>query len=179
MTMQRTIRRTIALGIAGAAIGLTTLAAAGEFRRLRPIPYPATRAEGTLRTVGLPPGAIPVDKARPVDPKLVKKALSEIMGSWNTPELRKKLDPSFINKDRLTDVVRSRVPRDASLRLLSVQSVRTMAQYLEPGSSVLVSRVAARATTQIELRDPRQGFRRGEGTNEYILTVRQKVAAGM
>ena len=169
------------LVVAAGPVGLGGLwcAEAGEMRKAKPIPYPQVRKSGTLRSVGLPPGALPVSRVQPVDARTVGKAMQSVAKAWNMPGLGDKLDPNFVNKDRLADAIRTQVPRDGTLRILGIQGFRTLDQRIEKdagGSGEWqVSRISVMARTQIELRYPRQGFRRGDGTNEYIIQVREKL----
>jgi hypothetical protein len=68
------------------------------------------------------------------------------------------------------------VPRDAVLRVLGVQGVQTLEQYVQAddsGQAMLVSRVSATVRTQVEFDDPAAGFQRREGTNEIVLLVKE------
>jgi hypothetical protein len=138
---------------------------ATDFRPFNPITSPNAK---------LPSGAMTVAKPMPVDVREVEKAVEKIMGSWNTPDMDNKLAGEFYNKDRLMDTVATGVPKDAKLRLLSVQGVQTLNQHIrknDSGESLLVSMVSAIARTQVEYNDPTRGFQRLEGMNEYILKV--------
>ncbi len=82
------------------------------------------------------------------------------------------LATNFYDKSRLLDALNTNYPRDAKLRILAVQGVQTLAQYVQAGAGgveQLVSRVSVTARTQVEFNDPRTGAQRLEGTNEYIL----------
>jgi len=152
------------LFIAIIVITLASPSLAADFRPFNPIPAP-TR---------LPPGAAHVEKPMPVDTREVEKGVEKIMSAWNTPEMDVKLGSEFYNKDRLLDKLATGVPKDAKLRLLSVQGVQTLNQHIQKndsGESSLVSMVSATARTQVEYNDPTKGFQRLEGTNEYILKV--------
>jgi hypothetical protein len=143
---------------------------AADFRPFNPIPTPNAK---------LPPGAKFVTKPMPVDVREVEKAVEKIMSAWNTPNLDAKLGNDFYNKSRLLDTVNTNVPKDAKIRLLSIQGVQTLNQHIAPdagnGGSLLVSMVSAIARTQVEFNDPTRGFQRGEGTNEYILRVKTRM----
>jgi len=146
------------------------LAQAGEFRQLQPIPTPQK----------LPKGAAPVQEPQAVDGAGVKKAVNDLMKAWNTSELASKLGDQFFDKQRLLESMSEKVPRDANVRVLGIQNVQVLQQYLEPGADgkgrTLVSRVSATAQTQIEYRDPQRGFQRVDGVNELIFEVREKRA---
>jgi len=140
---------------------------AQEVRQLDRIPTPGP-------AMALPPGARAVATLRPVPPALVEAAVKRLAASWNTPALAARLAPNFYGRDQLLDTLQARVPRNAVLRVLGVQGVQTLEQYVQAeaaGQAVLVSRVSATVHTQVELNDPASGFQRLEGTNEIVLLV--------
>ncbi len=145
---------------------LMLTAQAGEFRSIRPIPVRAPQAEATAGPI------------RPVPRPVVVKALKQVLSAWNTPRLREKLSERFYDAERVADAVDSVVPRDASIRLLGVRDVQTYEQKVitDPqrgNRRYRVSTVSVVAETQVEFNDPRQGFRRLRGVNEYLLEVRE------
>jgi len=143
---------------------------ASDFRPFNPIPSP---------NIKLPLGAMPVTTIKPVDVRVVEKMVESIIGSWNTFNLDARLGKEFYNKSRLLDTLAVNAPRDAKLRLLSIQGVQTLSQYVmtDPNDNkrVLVSTVSATARTQAEYNDPTRGFRTVEGTNEYVLLVKTRM----
>lgn len=152
-----------------ALVSLVAAAGAGaqEVRQLDRIPTPGP-------AMALPPGARAVVSLRPVPTALVEAAVKRLAASWNTPALAARLAPSFYGREQLLDTLRARVPRDAVLRVLGVQGVQTLEQYVQAdasGRAMLVSRVSATVHTQVELDDPAAGFQRLEGTNEVVLLV--------
>lgn len=121
----------------------------------------------------LPSGARAVANARPVAPAKVEAAVKQISAAWNSPRLESLLAENFYDKRRLMDSLSTLVPRDAKLRVLGIQGVKTLNQYLQAGAQgeQLVSRVSVTLRTQVEFNDPRGGFQRLEGDNEVILLV--------
>jgi hypothetical protein len=153
---------------------LPSLAHAQEARRLNRIPRPEATA-----TPALPPGARAVTSIRPVSAARVEAVVREIASAWNTPRLGPLLSANFYDRSRLLDALQTKVPRDARLRVLGIQGVQTLSQYLQKGTAgkeQLVSRVSVTVQTQVEYNDPKAGFQRLEGTNEYILLITEPAA---
>jgi hypothetical protein len=149
-------------------------ATAQEFRSLRPIVTPGVQAP-------LPPGAQPVLGALiPINRRELEEAVRALLAKWNTPEFESTLAETFYDRTRLSDALNTIAPRDARLRVLSVQGIQTLDQHVLPDNSGLpidtvVSRVSATVRTQIEFNDPTLGFQRREGVNEFLLRVTQRV----
>lgn len=141
-------------------------AQAQEVRQFKRIATP-------LAAPSLPSGARAVANARPVSRAKVESAVQQIAASWNTPRLESLLAENFYDKRRLMDSLGTLVPRDAKLRVLGIQGVKTLNQYVQAGTrgEQLVSRVSVTLRTQVEFNDPRGGFQRLEGDNEVILLV--------
>ncbi len=144
---------------------LVLAAAAGEFRGFQPIAKPGK----------LPAGAKRVAAVEPVGHRVAEALVRKFLTSWNTPDFGKGLGPGFYDKSRLLDAIDSKVPRDATLRIMSIQHIQTVAQYRKPhGDSLLiVSRISATVTTQIEYNTAGDGFQKREGVNEFIFEVIQ------
>lgn len=155
---------------------LPALAQARQFRSVQPIATPAATAMTAA------PAAVAAPQSEPqTEPQsreqlepLVRKALE----SWNTPEFARQLSPTFYDRERLADSMGTVVPRDAVLRVQSIQGVQTLQQSTEPdpdfpGRTRLVTLVSVTARTQIEYHDPAAGFVKLPGVNEYILRVTQ------
>jgi hypothetical protein len=118
------------------------------------------------------------ERFQPVDPALVSEALQALARAWNTGSLEPLLADNFTNRQRLLDTLQEVAPRDARLQILGVQSVVTHDQILqrgEDGAMRRVSTVTAVALTQIEFNDPRTGFQRLQGTNEYTFRVTERL----
>jgi len=88
-----------------------------------------------------------------------------------------RLDENFYDASRLSDAMEEKVPKDAELRLMSVQGTQTLEQYrrIENGQTIISSVVSVTANTQMEFHDPERGFRRLEGQNEYIIRIDEAV----
>ena len=84
------------------------------------------------------------------------------------------LADNFYDKSRLADALTTNVPRDARLRVVAIQGMQTLNQYLQntpSGVEQRVSRVSVTVSTQVEYNDPQSGFRHLDGSNEYILRI--------
>ena len=142
---------------------------ARQFRTITPIASPAANK------VGLPEGAVPVDQPEPVAREEVQPMLQELIAKWNTLEMADTLSEEFYDKSRLMDVMDTGVPRNAKLRLQSIQGVQTLQQYIVPDSSggrgEQVSIVSATARTQLEFNSSTSAFVSLPGTNEFILEI--------
>jgi hypothetical protein len=105
----------------------------------------------------------------------VEPAVRELLQSWNTAGLANKLAQQFTDSQRLLDTLHVQAPRDASLRLQSIQGVQTISQYLlqdsTTGGQNRVSIVSVTIRTQLEFNSPTAGFVRRAGLNEYILRI--------
>jgi len=142
---------------------------ARQFRLMNPIATP----EGV--DSHLPAAAKPVEDVQPLSRQQVEPLLRKVIEQWNTGEMSATLSDQFYDKSRLMDVVNTGVPRDAKLRIQSIQGIQTLQQYLMPvdnGRHSLVSIVSATARTQLEFNSS-TGLTRLPGTNEFILKVTQ------
>ena len=164
MTRARTLLVIVAL--------LSVLPArAQEFRQLNRIATPAALAK-------LPPGARSVATQRPIPASDIDAAVRNIAASWNTPTLEPLLTENFYDKSRLLGTLAAGVPRDAALRLVSIQGSQTVQQYtLAEGEEppMLYSRVSVTVRTQVEFNDPQRGFQRLDGTNDMVLLFKGPV----
>ena len=149
-------------------LGLYAQSYAQEFRKIRPI---LTPVKGKIL------GKATSRKYRPVSRENIKKALNEMFNTWNKGDISKYLSDDFYDKSRLMDNMYEKVPRDASIRLLSVGETQTLDQReVSCGSEKeIISTVSVTATTQIEFNDPERGYRRLEGQNEYIIRVTEEM----
>jgi len=147
-----------------------TTQASAQFRTLVPIASPKSQADA------MPEGAVAVEEFSPIPRSVVEPQLEMILAKWNTPEMASTLSDQFYDRTRLLDLVNTEIPRDARLRVLSLQNVRTLQQYELPAanseSPAKVSIVSATARTQLEFNSP-TGLVRLPGTNEFILKVTQ------
>ena len=143
---------------------------AREFRALKPINAAAI----------IPEGAQPAQEFKPVPSEIVDQAVEKLMEAWGTPQMQDYLSKNFFDKDRLTDVIDTVVPRDALVRILSVQGIQTVQQWEEPAPNepeglIRVSRVSVVVRTQLEFTNPDGVLETKPGTSEYILKFKQRV----
>lgn len=142
---------------------------ARQFRQLVPIATPEVPA------ANLPEGAVPVDRVMQLDRDQVEPLLRQVLEKWNAPGMTETLAKEFFDSSRLMDAMGVIVPRDATLRLQSVQGIQTLQQYIMPnpdeGRDEMISIVSATARTQVEFNQPGAGFVRLPGVNEFILKV--------
>jgi hypothetical protein len=163
----RTLRFVLAAGLVFIFVATVD---ARQFRYLQPIATPG------VRQAALPDGARPVEQITPLTREQVEPALARVLDSWNSQALDEQLGEGFYDRSRLLDVIDETAPRDASLRLQSIQGVQTLQQYIEPdpasaGSDRLVSRVSVTARTQLEFTASDGKFTRRPGVNEFILRI--------
>ncbi len=140
---------------------------ASEFRTLKRIPTPKALLEGVKA----------VEEFKPVDRRLVVKAVNMLMDAWNTAGLEQWLADTYTDKTRILDAIDEKAPRDARLRILSIQGIQTMEQHIQTDASGVewvVSNVSATVKTQLEFNDAVDGFQRLEGLNEYMFWVAQE-----
>ena len=142
-------------------------AQAQEFRAINPIQRPAANAT----PAALPAGAVRVNPPLPVARYKVEAAMQKVASAWSNRQLDKVLSKNFYDGQRLNDALQNKVPRDASLRIMGVQSHRVIDQFRN--GAQLVSKLSVVVRTQIEFNDAAQGFRRLDGTNEYVITLRE------
>ncbi len=143
---------------------------ARQFRSLTPIASPKAPV------ANLPEGVVPLEQPQPLSRGEVEPLVRELVEQWNTAGMAETLSDQFHDKSRLLDVVDTGVPRDAKLRIQSIQGVQTLQQYIKPGSGdergEMVSIVSATVQTQLEFNSA-SGFTRLQGTNEFIMEVTQ------
>jgi hypothetical protein len=142
--------------------------ALAQFRSFTPIASPRSYVSG------LPAGTVAVEQLVPLRRSEIESRLEKIIEQWNNPGMAATLAEEFYDRTRLLDAVNTDIPRDAKLRILSIQSVRTLRQYQVPAmngeAEINVSIVSATARTQLEFNSP-TGFVRLPGTNEFILRI--------
>lgn len=159
---------TIGLLAALLLLAAATPPAAREFRSVRPIVAPAA--------LSLPAGARRVEEVRPLARTQIEAAAERVIARWNTEEFDAALGDRFYDRTRLLDALDTVAPRDATLRLLSVQAVQTLEQYIEPDPEHpererLVNLVSATVHTQLEFEAPGVGLVRRRGVNELLLRI--------
>jgi len=144
------------------------IADAAQFRKFNKIRTPAAVQKD------LPEGFLAVPEPIRLPRSIVSRLLRDFLKTWNGGELEDHLAGDFYDRNRLLNTISEDVPRDARLRLVSIQGVDTLDQSsraIGRGRFVVVSRVAARARIQIEFTDPGFGLRRIETNAEYIFKV--------
>ena len=113
---------------------------------------------------------------KPLEKSVVEAAVGEVFSKYNTPDFGSLLADSFYNKNLLTNAVDSKVPRDATIRVLGMQGMETMGQTIQSragsNSQKLVSIVSVTVKAQMEFNNS-SGFQRREGTNELLLKITQ------
>lgn len=158
--------KTPARAAAVAALCVAVSAFAQESRMIRPVERP-----GAARAA-LPNGAIRIVPPRPVSRERVEAAVLQLIQAWNERKLETVLADNFYDRQRLVDAVQSKVPRDARLRLVALQSWQIVDQYaFDSARSVVYSRISVTARTQLEFNDPAAGFQVRPGTNDFFLTI--------
>jgi len=117
----------------------------------------------------LPENAVRLNEVQPISRELIETSVQRIAEQWNTANLEEVLADEFYDAQRLEDTLLSSAPRDAKLRVLSIQGQQVLQQYMLEGSRY--SRVSVTVRTQAEFEDPQNGFQRREGTAEWILKI--------
>jgi len=140
---------------------------ASEFRRIRPIPAPSKKGPEVIK---------PLKKFIPLNREVVENAMKKIVNFWSRNDLQKVLGKEFYDRERLQDAMNSKVPRDARLDILSIQGIQTLGQEIVKGEKgeMVVSTVSVTARTEVLYNDPQKGLQRLEGTNEYIIRIKEK-----
>lgn len=140
-----------------------------EFRTFNPVPTPGK----------MPKGAVPVTQVQPLSHEKTASAVQEVFDAWNRGDMERYLGNEFYDKTRLTDALTTKDQKDATVRVLSTQGSQTINQIQrrsDNGKTEIISTVSVRANTQIEFNDPGKGFRKLEGTNEYIMRITEEIA---
>jgi hypothetical protein len=149
-------------------------AQAQGFRFILPIPVPdAQLREAILQGQQLRGGAIPGLQQVPRD--VVEEAVKKIYSAYNTPDFRQYLSERFYDPERLAEAIADKVPREATLRLISINSAQTVSQQPgldEQGRRVTESLVMVVVRAQMEFNST-AGFQRREGEVELILRFRE------
>jgi len=125
---------------------MASISYASEFRKITPIFSNQRSDDENINAVQI----------KPVDRSIVEAALQSLIDSWNQLNLEEKLSDEFYDKTLFLDTIQEKVPLDAQLRILSIESIRTINQYLESNSKdqiIIVSTVSALVRTQIEYTD--------------------------
>lgn len=157
-----------------AALAVASAAQAQSFRFIQPIMVPdAEVREAMQQGQQLRGTAIP--GLRQVPFAVVEEAVRKIYAAYNTPDFRQYLSERFYDPDRLLDALNEKVPREARLRLITVNSAQTVSQQPakdEEGRTVIESLVMVVVRAQMEFTTT-AGFQRREGESELVLRFRE------
>lgn len=137
---------------------------------------PAEAREARRMTVIARPGVLPAGAQRParlapVPHAAVEQAVRDVAAAWNDGRLSELLAADMQDAGRLRDTLAEVLPRDARLTVLAIQGVSTLDQYLQDGKRH--STVLAVVRSQIEFNDPRAGYQRLEGLNQWTFRVEE------
>ena len=145
-------------------VTLLTTTSAREFRTISTITSPNNP---------LPDGAIRPAQIEPIDLKIIEKAVHDLAAAWNGEGLADWIAGDFASLEQLKLVITNDVPRDARIRVLSIQGMQTLDQYQQTVTNGIdrTSIVTATARMAIEFTDPVTGFQRLDGTNEFQFRV--------
>jgi hypothetical protein len=145
-------------------------ATAQTFRSFQAIPTPDAGTREAMRLRGAAAAGI-----RQVPREVVDEAVHRIYATYNTPDFRQYLSELFYDPERLVEAIAEKVPREAVLRLISINSVQTVSQKPakdELGRDTIESLVLVVVRAQMEFTST-QGFQRREGESELVLRFRE------
>jgi len=149
-------------------------AGAQGFRFIQPIAVPDAQLRQAIEQGQRLRGAA-APGLRQVPREVVEEAVKKIYAAYNTPEFRQYLSERFYDAERLVEAVNQKVPREAKLRLISINSAQTVSQQPakdEQGREVSESQVLVVVRAQMEFTNA-QGFQRREGESELLLQFRE------
>ena len=169
-----TVRKLCALLVlVCAALAPPDLQAQG-FRFIQPIMVPDAQLRDAMQK-GLQLRGSAIPGQRQVPREVVEEAVRKIYAAYNTPDFRQYLSERFYDPERLTDAINEKVPREARLRLISINSAQTVSQQPakdEEGRDVVESLVMVVVKAQMEFTSV-AGFQRREGESEIVLRFRE------
>jgi hypothetical protein len=145
-------------------------ASAQTFRSFQTIPVPDPATREAMRLRGAAGAGI-----RQVPRDVVEEAVHRIYSAYNTPDFRQYLSERFYDPERLVEAIAEKVPREAVLRLVSLNSIQTVSQQPakdELGRETVESLVLVVVRAQMEFTNA-QGFQRREGESELVLRFRE------
>ena len=161
------------IGAAVVTFGAMGPGQSAEFCRANPLPTPELLQQGAA-------GAATVARfIEPVSRERVEAAIRHVFDTYSNMSpgrLEAVLAESFFDRDRLVDNLTEALPRDAKLRVLGVESIQTLEQTIEvapDGRQTRISVVSATVRSQFEFTDAVSGFIRLDGTNEYLLRIKE------
>jgi hypothetical protein len=150
-----------------------SMARAGSMRQFQAIKSPQSTE------AAVPDGFETIANIRPVESETIRSFMNKLAENWNSPGLSQMISDDFYDKSIFHDSMMTitKVPRDAKLKILAIQGIRTLQQMFGEDPEfgwVVVSVVEVTARTQIQLNDPEEGFVKLEGVNDYLLRVVQQ-----
>lgn len=151
-----------AVSLLAALLLLTPAPGAHELRSISPIERPAKGPGLATREAHL---ATPLAVSR----LRVEHAMRQVVRTWNREFGGAELAEEFRDRDRLLDTLQSRMPREARLTLVAIDSSRVLAQAVTGGA--LRTTVAIVARTRIDFVDAGGRRQSREGVNEYHVTL--------
>lgn len=143
---------------------------ASDIAELRRVCPPSVCGEPVLRPV-----------PTPVSAAAIRRSAEAIARVWNSTRLETFLGQDFFDRRRLLDTITTQVPRNARLRLLSINSAETIQQFdfvKEGVPTYRASVVTARIRYQIEFRVPASGSVQVDSRDEYLLLVTERIGTG-
>ena len=167
--MRRYIRekKIASMALLAALLIVVTTAQAREFREVRDIASP------TLAEDERAPRVI-----QPVDRKVVDEAVRMIFENYNTPAMEDMLADDFNDKTRVLDAIEG-IPRDAIIRVRSVQGIQVYDQTFTPspsgGPGIRTSIVSVTVDAQMEFTGADGQKERRIGVNELILRIHERI----
>ncbi len=138
-----------------------TTAQAREFREVRDIASPTLAGDERAPRV-----------FQPVDRKVVDEAVRMVFDNYNTPAMENMLSDEFNDKTRVLDAIEE-IPRDAILRVRSVQGIQVYDQTITP--SIRTSTVSVTVDAQMEFTGADGQKERRIGVNELILKIHERI----
>lgn len=125
-----------------------------------------------------PAGTELIEEMLPPDPGLAQNAIAGALEGWNSGKFGENISTDFQDKSRLLDNFANDVPLDAELRVVSMRNYRPMQQFGmvgDNGNVQLTTRIQVTVDTEIQFNDAQRGFRRLEGTNDFIVDVTEEL----
>lgn len=189
MKAKNRIKSLLLLVCTGLFLFTAIISRSGEFRSLQPIAQPRQ----SLQTWNIPSGSTFRGRedleqiSREAGDRVIeiaKQGIKRIFDGWNSGQIENFMDTSFYDRQRFLDVMQTKVPKDAKIRLLAIEAIHPLDQQnniLDPDGNaenmtlIVTTRVTATVRSQLEFNDTISGFQRREGRNEFILMVRQTI----
>ena len=159
------------IGITLLSLAVAQSAYARDFRSMVKIPVAPKHAviDADMKEI------MPTSSLKAVDSALIEKSIREIVASWNSKDLSQYLADSFQDKNLLLTTIDRSVPRDATLRVLSIQGISPIEQSWSTNKKTRVKQlqtvVIATVELQLEFNDPFNGLIRLPHTSQFYLQV--------